>query len=162
MWCICERPDSRLFDQTLICNEFLAWQPFYSIDYCHRLMIMLNRNCLSFVSMKLGWPSNSYEREDRALWERNKNWRTVLWLRYFNCTIDPKRAVDWGWGRYRMSESRMIYKRTECEPSQLVAAEGIAVANAANKQSSTASLSVNMAGSRMIGAAVQLVYSNNN
>ena len=53
-------------------------------------------------------------------------------------------------------------KRTECEPSQLVAAEGIAVANAANKQCSTASLSVNMAGGRMIGAAVQLVYNNNN
>ena len=51
-------------------------------------------------------------------------------------------------------------KRTECEPSQLVAAEGIA--NAANKQCSTASLSVNMAGGRMIGAAVQLVFNNNN
>ena len=47
-----------------------------------------------------------------------------------------------------------INKRTECEPSQLVAAEGIAVANAANKQCSTASLSVNMARGRMIGAAV--------
>ena len=35
-----------------------------------------------------------------------------------------------------------MHKRTECEPSQLVAAEGIAVANAANKQCSTASLSV--------------------
>ena len=53
-------------------------------------------------------------------------------------------------------------KRTECEPSQLVAAEGIAVANAANKQCSTASLSVNMVGGRMIGAAVQLVFNNNN
>ena len=56
----------------------------------------------------------------------------------------------------------LLNKRTECEPSQLVAAEGIAVANAANKQCSTASLSVNMAGGRMIGAAVQLVYNNNN
>ena len=46
-----------------------------------------------------------------------------------------------------------LNKRTECEPSQLVAAEGIAVANAANKQCSTASLSVNMAGGSMIGAA---------
>ena len=63
----------------------------------------------------------------------------------------------------QLSQER-FNKRTECEPSQLVAAEGIAVANAANKQCSTASscLSVNMAGGRMIGAAVQLVYNNNN
>ena len=59
-------------------------------------------------------------------------------------------------------DSIPYYKRTECEPSQLVAAEGIAVANAANKQCSTVSLSVNMAGGRMIGAAVQLVFNNNN
>ena len=65
---------------------------------------------------------------------------------------------------YPNSDPKLIHrnKRTECEPSQLVAAEGIAVANAANKQCSTASLSVNMAGGRMIGAAVQLVYNNNN
>ena len=58
-------------------------------------------------------------------------------------------------------------KRTECEPLPVGSSRGayVAVANAANKQCSTASMSASMTGRRMtgaIGAAVQLVYNNNN